>query len=392
MPDSVKHNSNAPRTEKVRGGLCVRSIIAFVKKEVVLSIAALAALITAFFVPPDAEWLGYIDFRVIGLLFCLMAVVAGLVKTGLFDVLSSRLCARTGTVRALSLVLINLAFFISMLVTNDVALIMLVPLTLGLLRGEKQRAVITAVVLETMAANLGSMATPVGNPQNIYLFSCYAMTAAEFFGTVLPIAALSLVLLNAAGFLLLPKEPTKPVPAREGSIGPKRLVGVSAILFIGAILAVLRIFDWRECLVITAVLYLIIDRSIFREVDWFLLATFVMFFIFSGNLGRIEPVRNILAAALGGREMLVSAAVSQVISNVPAAVMLSGFTDNARGLLAGTNIGGLGTPVASLASLISLRFYFREENAARGRFFLVFLALNFAFAAALAVFAIIIEF
>ncbi len=399
VSDTTETKIPAPRTSPVRVaktvGLPLRALGAlfrFVRREPALSAAAAAAVVTAFFVPPDAEYIGYIDFRVIGLLFCLMTIVAGLVRTGIFAVLSARLTALVRDARPLAAVFCALAFLCAMLVTNDVALIMLVPLTIGLMRTAGTRAMIVTVTLETVAANLGSMVTPFGNPQNIYLYSSYTLSPQQFFGAVLPPAALS-VLLIVAGLLLVPKGCKGSISDKRPSLAQnKRLLTASSVLFAAAVLSVLRILDWRICLALTIAVYLPLDRRVLAGADFGLLATFVMFFIFSGNLARIGPLRELLMQTMDGREIILSAAASQIISNVPAAVMLSGFTSNAHALLIGTNIGGLGTPVASLASLISMRFYFLSEGAARGKYIATFLAINFTYLAILLAFTFIVRY
>lgn len=299
-------------------------LCAFLRREAVLSIALLCAALSMLAVPPDAGYAGYIDLRVLCLLFCLMAVVAGLQQCGLFQVLSQRLLSGRKQLRLLYLVLTLLPFFCSMLITNDVALLTFVPFTVLVLgRISRTEALVRVVVLQTLAANLGSMATPVGNPQNLFLCSYYTLSFRSF---------LSVVLL---------------------------------------------------CLLLFA-------RGLFAQVDYALLATFVCFFIFAGNMGRIEPVRGALELLMGRSSYWTSLAASQVISNVPAAVLLSGFTGNWQALLAGVNVGGLGTPIASLASLISLKLYLRAEGASLPRFLAVFAAANLAGLALLSLLAVLL--
>ena len=348
----------------------------FIKKEPVLIISALCAAATMFFIPPDKEYLGYIDFRVLCLLFCLMAVVAGFRSVGIFNALTYRLLSRIRSGRALGVTLVMLAFFSSMLVTNDVALIIFVPFTIALLAESGcSKSIIPVIVIQTVAANLGSMATPVGNPQNLFLYSAFELTASEFFSVTLPLTAVSLIILIPASLFLLPKSISREDLKKESVTDGKRLL-VYILLFALSLLTVFRVIPYQVTAVITALVFLIINRKAFREIDFMLLLTFVCFFVLSENLGRIEAVKNLLCSLLEKSTLLASIGASQVISNVPAAVLLSGFTDNWRELLSGVNIGGLGTPVASLASLITLKFYLKLPNAKLLRFAGVFTLAN----------------
>ncbi len=353
------------------------AVKSFLKKEPVLAVSGALAVLSAFFVPPSAAYLSYIDFRTLGILFCLMAAVAGLSGAGVFDALARLLSRKAGTVRRLALLLTLAAFGLSMFITNDVALITFVPLTILMLGRTGQRTLISAVVMETIGANLGSALTPFGNPQNLYLYSRYGMGIGEFLGVTGPLCLMGL-LLTAGGVLLcrLPREPIAP-PAGEAVFCRRKALFYGA-LFLISLLAVFRALPWPAALVIAAAALALTDRGIFRRVDYSLLLTFVFFFILVGNLGSIPSVERWISGLLEGRELAVSALVSQVISNVPAALMLSGFTDNWRGLLAGTNIGGLGTLIASMASLISFRLYARSEGAKTGRYFAAFTFWNFA--------------
>lgn len=362
----------------------------FVKREVTLCVAFFAALVSCFFVPPDGAYIGYIDFRTLALLYCLMVVVAGLRGAGLFSSLAHTLCLKAGTVRAIGLVLTALCFFSSMLITNDVALLTFVPfavVVLGLAHQEKELAWV--VVLQTVAANLGSMLTPVGNPQNLYLYSYYGMSAGAFFSATLPVWGLSMVLI-ALMCLVLPKGSIAVELGEEPGLD-KRGVLVYFALFAVCLLVVLRVIEWPVMLLVIIAGLLFYDRKLLLKADFLLLVTFVCFFVFAGNLARIESVSELLRRLLEGRELLVGAAASQVISNVPAALLLSGFTDNAKALLLGVDIGGLGTPVASLASLISLKLYSHSESADTGRFMNRFILANVILLAVLLPFGMIIS-
>ena len=353
------------------------AIRAFFRREPVLMASALAAVISCFFVPPDAGYVDYIDFRTLALLYALMTVVAGARKAGVFTALAHTLCRRAKNTRAIGIILVCLCFFSSMLITNDVALLTFVPfavIVLGLAgRGQE---LIRVVVLQTVAANLGSMLTPVGNPQNLYLYSRFALSIWDFLLTTLPVWLLSLVLillcclsLSGAGFSAALDDKPKI---------EQRSLWLYLALFAVCLLTVLRVLPWPVMLAAVVLAVLAFDRRSLLEADFMLLLTFVAFFIFAGNLARIEAVDSLLRRLLAGREYLTALLTSQVISNVPAALLLSGFTDNAKALLLGTNIGGLGTPIASLASLISLKLYSRSEGARLGKFLLEFMVVNAA--------------
>ena len=348
----------------------------FIQKETVLCIAALCALATVAVVPPDMEYLHYIDFRVLCLLLCLMAVVAGFQALGLFGWLTDQLLSKLRNGHLLSVALVLLPFLSAMVVTNDVALLTFVPFTLLLLEHiECRKAIVPMLVLQTIAANLGSMATPVGNPQNLYLYAAYHLSAEEFFSAVLPLTGLSLVCLVAAALPVLPKELPAPELGQEILESPKKLV-VYGVLFVLCLLTVFRVLPYGLLTVVVVAVIAVISPRLLKDLDYGLLATFVCFFIVSGNLGRIEAVQVFLQGVLGKNALLTAALTSQVISNVPAAVLLSGFTDSWKELLQGVNIGGLGTPIASLASLITLKQYLRSKEAQPGRFLLVFTVGN----------------
>ena len=350
----------------------------FFKKETVLCVAAVCAVGTMFLVPPDGAYIGYIDLRVLCLLMCLMAVVAGFQSCGAFRWLAFQLLRRSSGGRVLSVILVMLPFFSSMLVTNDVALLTFVPFTLLLLEQIGcTSAVIPVLVLQTVAANLGSMATPVGNPQNLYLYAAYGLTAGEFFSAVLPLAVVSLLGLTAAALPVLPKELPQLKLEREELQSPRKLA-VYGVLFVVCLLTVFHVLHYGVMTVVVLVALAVMEPKLLRELDIALLATFVCFFVVSGNLGRVEAVRDFLQALLGKSTLLTAVGTSQVISNVPAAVLLSGFTEQWRPLLEGVNIGGLGTPIASLASLITLKLYLRWPGAKAGRFLAVFTLANVA--------------
>ncbi len=348
----------------------------FFKKEPVLAISALCAMLSMAAVPPSAAYLEYIDWKVLGLLFCLMAVVAGVQACGLFDVLAQKLLRGCGGLRKLRLMLVLLPFFTSMLITNDVALITFVPFAIAVLGavGRKDQY-IPVIVLQTVAANLGSMALPVGNPQSLYLYTKSGMGMGEYLAVLGFYVILSLVGIVAAS-LAVKETPIEVSFEKTETIKNKKLLGIYGILFLLAMLVVLRVLDYRLVTGIVLAALLIFDRKMLGKVDYMLLLTFICFFIFSGNLGGLEAVKTMLTGLLSKNAMVTSVLASQVISNVPAAVLLSAFTEDLTGLLIGTNLGGLGTIIASLASLISFKYYLRAEGASAGKYMVHFTIVN----------------
>jgi len=261
-------------------------------------------------------------------------------------------------------------------VTNDVALLVFVPFTLPLLAQIGcEKAAVPLLVLQTIAANLGSMATPVGNPQNLFLYAAYGLSAGEFFSTVLPLTAISLVCLVAASLPVLPRQ----MPAfqlEEAGLEQVKKLLVYAVLFVLCLLTVFHVLHYAILTALLLIAIAVMEPRQLKHLDFALLATFVCFFIVSGNLGRVEAVQSFLQGLLNKNALLTAVGTSQVISNVPAAVLLSSFTDQWKPLLQGVNIGGLGTPIASLASLITLKLYLRWPSAKAGRFIVVFTIAN----------------
>ena len=351
----------------------------FLKKETVFAISLLLAVISAIFVPPSVEYIGYLDLRVLALLFCLMLIVAGIRQQGIFGLLGRSLMEKVKDTRQMEFVLVMLCFFSSMLITNDVALITFVPFTIELLlaAGMPQK-IIHTVVLQTIAANLGSMLTPVGNPQNLYLYSLAEMNIGEFLLLMLPLTTASFVLL-AAVILFAKKEPVRAqLKENAGVIDKGKLIGL-IILFIICLGTVARIVPWQASFLIVCIAGAIRYRDLFADVDYCLLGTFAGFFVFVGNMQNISFISEMLQKLLQGRELLVAIGASQIISNVPAAMLLSGFTSDYKALLYGVDVGGLGTLIASLASLISYKFYANSKGAEKGRYLLVFTLFNLAF-------------
>ena len=354
----------------------LKKIREFIAKETVFFVAVVCAILTMFLVPPDMEYLHYIDFRVLCLLMCLMAVVAGLKAIGTFDWLTYQLLKKIHNGRILGITLVLLPFFCSMVVTNDVALIIFIPFTLMLLDslGYSKR-IIPVTVLQTVAANLGSMATPVGNPQNLYLYAFYNISIADFFSVTLPLTAVSLVVLTIVSIPLLPKK-IQVQEMEKADIRNSRDLLIYFALFLLCLLTVFRVIPYLVTTAVTVIALLLVNRKLLKEIDYMLLLTFVCFFTVSENLGRVDAVRGFLQQFLQWDTLLAAVGTSQVISNVPAAIVLSGFTDQWQSMLAGVNIGGLGTPIASLASLITLKFYMNWPGAKVAKFMGYFLVTN----------------
>ena len=348
----------------------MQKIISFIKNNAVLVISGILAVISCFIVIPDKEYPGYINLRVLAILFSLMLIVAALGHIGTFDVLTGKLLSRVRTYRGISLLMTLLAFFMSMFLTNDVSLVTLVPFAIMVLApfGENKKLMFT-LILMTVAANLGSMLTPIGNPQNLYLYDKYQIAPGDFFLLMLPYAILSLALIIVMAFILVKgrtelSDKGKP-EIRKVSV-PHLVFYIS--LFILNILTVMNIVDFRISLAVTVVVMLIMDWKAFLKVDYNLLLTFVFFFILIGNIGRIDTITGALSGLVSGYPVPAAILSSQIISNVPAAMLLSAFTDDGRSLVIGTNLGGLGTIIASMASLITYRFHssFVKEQKAKG--------------------------
>lgn len=361
----------------------------FVKSQPVLVIAFIAAVVTMFFVPPDMQYIGYVNRTVLIELFALMIAVAGFRSVGIFDRATDIMLKKAGTSRRIALILVLLCFFSSMLVTNDVALITFVPLNLMIFANAKDEKLrIRTIVLETAAANLGSMLTPVGNPQNLYIYDVYKLTAMDFVRTMLPSGIVSIAVLVLLT-LIIPAERCEAPAEKKAEFRLAPTIGYAA-LFAVCLLTVFRVLpDW-VCLIAAVAAALIFDRKLLLKADYPLLATFVCFFVFVGNIARIGAVNDFFRGVLEGNELVISLLLSQVISNVPAAVMLSGFTDKGTQLLLGVDLGGLGTIIASLASLISFQFYRKTSTAQTGLYLLTFTGISMVLLAPLLILNLLI--
>ena len=363
----------------------MQTLVQFLRSQTVLVVSAVLALVSCFLVPPSLAYVSYVDWRVLGLLFSLMAVVAGLRTAGTFRVLTEFLLRKVSSMRVIALLLVLLCFGFSMFLTNDVTLITLVPFTLLVFRqmAGSEKALVHTLVLETLAANLGSMLTPIGNPQNLYLYSQYDLSLGVFFRTMAPYTGLSLALLVVLALVLVPGGAAALSEGSSFHSFHRKTFFVYAALFLLCLLSVARVLDWRVLLVAVLAVVVIENYRLLRMVDYSLLLTFVFFFVFIGNVGSLPDVREFLENAVRGREVETGILASQVISNVPAALLLSKFTTDGTGLLVGVNLGGLGTLIASMASLITYRLYAASDRAMKGRYFAEFTLWNLVFLAAL---------
>ena len=367
--------------EKKGAGIMGKKVVSWCGKNAMLTVALSVAGLTALFVPPDREYLGYYDIKTLVCLFSVLAVVFALRDAELFSVLSQRLVRTFHTVRSVAAAMVVITMFGSMLLTNDTALLTFLPLSWFVLRttGQEKHGALL-FVLQNCAANLCGMITPFGNPQNLYLFSFYNISIGEFLLIMLPPFLLSALLILAC-CLVFPKEELE-IPETVSEIDRRRAVEY-ILLFCLAVSMVLRVVPYGVGAAVITGCLLVLDRHALKSVDWGLLATFAAFFTFSGNLARMEEVRTLFSELLDHGTMLVAALTSQIISNVPAAILLSRFTADYKGLLVGVNIGGAGTLVASLASLITFREYTKYMPGQGGRFMALFTGISFGFLAVL---------
>ena len=360
----------------------------FIRKNLVMVIALVAAVITCFFVPPDKAYLDYFDFKTLTCLFCVLAVVCALKNINFFYMLAQRIVRIFKNARMAVLALVYITFLGSMLIANDMALLTFLPLGLFVLSSTgKTRYMAFTFIMQNIAANLGGMLTPFGNPQNLYLYTKFNIPNGEFMSIMAPPFVLAVVLITLCCLIFVKAEPLA-LPDQKMSV-PAGRTAIYMALFALAIAIVFRgIPYWIGLIIIPAVL-IFMDRQALKMVDYPLLFTFVFFFVFSGNMARIPAIRSIFSFLMEKNTFLFSVASCQVISNVPSAILLSQFTANYRDLLLGVNIGGVGTLIASLASLITFREYTKQNKGKTLYYVLLFTAFNFAFLAILAVFTLV---
>ena len=367
----------------------MQRLVFFIKSNAVLIIAAIAAIITCFIVPPDAEYLGYFDLRTLTCLFTVLAVVCALKNVRFFYTVAEWIVKHFKDTRMAALALVYITFIGSMLIANDMALLTFLPLGyFVLVSTKKEKYMCVVFILQNIAANLGGMLTPFGNPQNLYLYSKFNIPDGEFMLIMLPLFLLAVTLITLCVFLFIKKEPLE-FSGIEKKL-PMAKVIVYLVLFAFSILCVFRAIPYVLALIIIPPVIFIFDRAALLKVDYGLLLTFVFFFIFSGNMARIDAVRELFSSLLEISTLAVSAISCQFISNVPSAILLSQFSDNYRELLMGVNVGGCGTIISSLASLITFREYCEHNPGKAGRYLAVFSAFNFAFLAIMLAFSFLV--
>lgn len=349
----------------------------FIRKNIVLVIAAICAFITSLIVKPDKEYLGYFDVKTLMCLFCVLAVVCALKNINFFLILAHKIVRMFKNTRAGIIALVYITFIGSMLIANDMALLTFLPLGyLVLSTTGKEKYMAFTFIMQNIAANLGGMLTPFGNPQNLYLYTKFEIANLEFIQIMIIPFLIAIFMITALCFVVVKPEPFE--IASEEICMDRKKAALYVVLFILAIAIVFRGINFWWGLVIPAVL-LFVDRKALKMVDYPLLLTFVAFFVFSGNMSRIEAVRDLFSMLLEKSTLVFSVLSCQVISNVPTAILLSQFTNNYHELLIGVNIGGVGTIIASLASLITLREFQKHYPKKVKSYFLEFSGINFAF-------------
>ena len=358
----------------------------FIKNEIVLCVAGVLAGASAFVIHPSKSYLGYIDFRTLSILLMLMITMAGLQKLSVFRQLGELLVGKMSTIRGVVLILIGLCFFSSMFITNDVALLTFVPFSIITLSiSNRKDLYIIVIVLETLAANLGSMLTPLGNPQNLYLYSLSGMSMGAFIKLMLPYSLCSALLLfiSALIFVKDAKVTLKDNDRKsyDRTKREKRLIGLYIAAFIISLFVVARLVPYPVGLVIVLIAVIVFDRNVLRKPDYSLLFTFIFLFIFIGNIKRIPEFSQVLESLIKINEVGVSIVLSQFISNVPAAILCSGFADDLQKIIIGTNLGGMGTLIASMASLISFKQYSYIDGAKPQKYIGIFTVLNIVYLA-----------
>ncbi len=350
----------------------------FVKKEVVLSIAIVCMIVTCFFVPIDKEYLDYFEVKTLIALFCMLAVVAGLKKTNVFELISRALIGLFRTRRAVIYALVFGTFFFDMIVANDMSLITFLPLTYIVLHStQNDKYLGYTFILQTIAANMGGMITPHGNPQNLYLHSFYNIPNAEFL-SVLLIQSATIAGLLIIGGLFIKNEPLVLKNDNKIPVDTKKLC-VYVVLFVLVILSIFRVIPHAITLIIVSLTVLIVDWKRFKDIDYALLATFCVFFVFSGNMARIPAISNMIEGIVQENTLLAGIVSCQFISNVPTAIFLSKFTENWRDLLVSVNVGSLGIIISSLASLITLKEFLKHQPQGFKKYMGLFTLMNTSF-------------
>ena len=363
-------------------------LVQLIKKNIVMFVALLAALVTMFIIPPDRAYLDYFDVKTLTCLFCVLAVVCALKNIQFFYILAKKIVQLFKNAKVAVLALVYITFIGSMLIANDMALLTFLPLGFLVLDTTGKRKYLAfTYIMQNIAANLGGMLTPFGNPQNLYLYSFFRIPTMEFMKIMAPPFLIAVLLITACCLIFVKSEPLQ--MADEPIRLPAGRTVLYLLLFALSIAIVFRGIPYGIGLAVIPAVLLFADRKALKMVDYPLLLTFVFFFIFAGNMARIEPVRRLFSWLLEKNTLVFSVLSCQVISNVPSAILLSQFTENYSQLLLGVNIGGVGTLIASLASLITFRDYTKRNPGKTGSYVLLFSAFNFGFLILLTVFALI---
>ncbi len=362
----------------------MKKAMGFLWKEKMLLLSLLAAIVAMIITPPTARLIADIDWRTLGSLLMMLCVLEGFKQENVLRPLES-LASRLGRMTALSLFLIFGVFFTSMFVTNDVSLIIFVPLTIMLFRnGGKEKYILPVISMENIAAVRGSLLTPFGSPQNLFLYGQANISAGRFMLHMLPLCAMSAALLIGFVFFTYRRDVREtiacaPVGGEWKPEGRVRRVGYAALfaLIICVIVTRTRLWPCAVLLVLAAIAML--DRGIFKKVDYVLIVTFLCFFIFSSSIAANPGISAVLTRAVAGHEYVWAIGLSQLISNVPATIVLYPFTENFAGLIYGADTAGLCSIIGSLASVINYRIYVREYPQNGGRFLKVFTLVSWAF-------------
>ena len=366
----------------------VKGIFNFLKSNIVMTVALLAAVVTSCIIPPDSNYIGYFDFKTLTCLFCVLAVVCALKNIRFFYILARKIVEVCGNIRTCVLMLVYITFIGSMLIANDMALLTFLPLGYYVLTTTKQEKYMEVTfILQNIAANLGGMLTPFGNPQNLYLYSFFEIDNFEFMGIMAPCFVVAIVLITLCCLIFI--KPERVVLQKQKVNLPPQKTIIYLLLFAYSILIVFRGIPYWTGLIVIPLFLLFMDRDALKAVDYPLLLTFVFFFVFAGNMARIDVVREFFSYLLSKNTLVVSVLSCQVISNVPSAVLLSQFTNNYADLLVGVNIGGAGTLIASLASLITFREYAKHNPTKFKHYIVTFSLFNFGFLAVLTLFALV---
>ncbi len=362
----------------------MKQVLSFLKKEMMLTLSLLAALAALIITPPSPQLLSVIDWHTLGTLLMMLCVLEGFKQENVLRPLVS-LAGNLKRMTSLSLFLIFGVFFSSMFVTNDVSLIIFVPLTIMLFRdGGKEKYILPVISMENVAAIRGSLLMPFGSPQNLFLYGKSGVSAGHFMLHMLPLCAMSALLLIVFVFVLFRKNPKEEIYASADRMpwsaeGRTRRIGYVCLFVLILAVIVTRTSLWPWAVAVVLASMLILDRKILLKVDYVLLVTFLCFFIFSSSIAANPGISGFLKKAVAGNEYWWSIGISQIISNVPATIVLYPFTENFSGLIYGADTAGLCSLIGSLASVINYRIYVREYPGRGKAFIKTFTLVGWAF-------------